>query len=49
MSEKQHLINTARLQYTRWGLINTSVIARLMYLGVDVPALERSFEEELNG
>lgn len=49
MTEKAHLINVARFQYTRFGLINTSIITRLSALGVDVPSLERSFEEELNG
>ena len=49
MSEKQHLINVARFQFRSCGLINTSIITRLAALGVDVPSLERSFEEEMNG
>ena len=49
MNHKQHLIATARVQYETFGLINTSIIARLSALGVDVPQLERSFEEEMNG
>lgn len=45
MTEQDHLIAQARLQYEAHGLINTSIITRLAALGVDVPSLERSFEE----
>lgn len=45
MNEQDHLIAQARLQFEAHGLINTSIISRLSEMGVDVPSLERSFEE----
>lgn len=43
MSYTERLINIARLQYERAGVIHLAVIASLAAEGIDVSALEDSF------
>lgn len=48
MNQIEHAILRARIEYRKNGVLSTTTVMALANLGIDVPTLEHTFDNEEN-